>query len=65
MNRIEKFIAITMSLVLLFTGTSNLSVNAAKKVALSKKEVGTNRGRFHEIKSKKLATKYFFPGYNG
>lgn len=31
MNRIEKFIAITMSLVLLFTGTSNLYVNATKK----------------------------------
>lgn len=31
MNRIGKFIAITMSLVLLFTGTSNIYVNATEK----------------------------------
>lgn len=38
MNRIKKFIVITMSLVLLFNGTSNLYVNAAKKVMFSKKK---------------------------
>lgn len=39
MNRIKRFIVITMSLVLLFTGTSNLYVNAAKEGGLSKKKL--------------------------
>ncbi len=54
MNRIEKFIAITMSLILLFTGTSNLYVNAAKKVVLSKKKLELTEGNSTKLKVKNL-----------